>query len=58
MGKSKAQGTRNVVPIVPAVSIVPNVQFRFMSKIDDEAPKSASCVLSFNTTESLPWRKK
>ena len=32
----------NRVPIVPGVPVVPNVQFRFMNKIDCEAPRSAS----------------
>ena len=41
-GKKQGAGNLKPVPIVPAVSVVPNVQFRFMSKIDDEAPKSAS----------------
>ena len=33
MGKSKAQELKTV-PIVPAVQVVPHVQFRFMKKID------------------------
>ena len=55
MGKSKEF---NRVPIVPGVPVVPNVQFRFMNKIDCEAPMSASPCASFNATEALPWGRK
>jgi hypothetical protein len=55
--KQGAENAESLVPIVPAVQVVPNVRFRFMNKIDCETPKNAaSPFLQYN--RSLPWGRK
>jgi hypothetical protein len=43
---------------VPAVRVVPSVQFRFMKKIKCEALRSALWRAFLQDVESLPWGRK
>ena len=44
MEKSKAQGTQNLVPIVPAVPIVQNVGLGFATKSQRRSTEEHRCV--------------